>query len=168
MGHPAPRIKESAPGAAPELGSEPGAGAVGDAAGAANPPEEMDELLLRGLLQALVTSVKDVMLPLPAGTLWNAHLLPCRPAGSHLDLKHSGHKKLAKFLQAYGQAGAKLMQLREDKHSNETIITRIDRRHPLLMSFTPHQVIKQVYLPVCLMQRALVLMPPSPGLLLSD
>jgi hypothetical protein len=50
------------------------------------------------LLQAL-HGVNDKTLPLPGGVLWNAHLLPGRRAGSHLDLKASSHKKLSKLLQ---------------------------------------------------------------------
>lgn len=53
--------------------------------------------------QALRTTVKDRELPLPSGVLWNAHVLPARPAGSTLDLKASSFRKWARYLEA--QAG---------------------------------------------------------------
>lgn len=32
------------------------------------------------------------------------HMLPCRPAGSALDVKKSKHKKMAKWLNSYGKS----------------------------------------------------------------
>lgn len=50
------------------------------------------------MLQAL-HGLTDKQLPVPGGVLWNAHVLPARRAGVHLDLKASSHKKLSKLLQ---------------------------------------------------------------------
>lgn len=54
--------------------------------------------LQESLLQAL-HGISDKALPVAGGVLWNAHLLPARRAGVHLDLKTSSYKKLSKLLQ---------------------------------------------------------------------
>jgi translation initiation factor 2D len=59
----------------------------------------MDDLLLTCLLQALHTRVSDKDLPMTGTALWASAMLPCRPAGQHLDVKASTYKKLSKFLQ---------------------------------------------------------------------
>ena len=80
--------------------------------------EEMDALLDACLLQALRTRIKDKDLPLLCGALLTTHLLPCRPEGSHVDVKKSSHKKLGKFLQAKATDG--LLTVREDKRTGGT------------------------------------------------
>jgi len=52
------------------------------------------------LLQALHRTVKDAMLPLPAGALWAQHVLPARRAEWTLNVRASSHKKFSKLLQA--------------------------------------------------------------------
>lgn len=98
-------------------------------------PEEMDALLDSCLFQALRTRIKDRDLPLPCGSLLPAHLLPCRPAGSHVDVKRSSYKKLTRFLQAKAAQG--LVTLKEDKQG-EISIASVNRRHPALLAHARH------------------------------
>ena len=51
------------------------------------------------LLQALHRTVKDALLPLPAGALWAQHVLPARRAEWTLNVRASSHKKFSKLLQ---------------------------------------------------------------------
>ena len=86
-----------------------------DDGGKLSSSEEMDALLDACLLQALRTRIKDKDLPLLCGALLTTHLLPCRPEGSHVDVKKSSHKKLGKFVQAKATDG--LLTVREDKRT---------------------------------------------------
>jgi translation initiation factor 2D len=97
---------------------------------------DMDALLDTCLLQALRTRVKDKDLPLACGALLTTHLLPSRPAGTHVDLKQSSYKKLSKFLQAKAADG--LLTLREDKRTGDLLITGVNRRHPMLAGHARH------------------------------
>ncbi|GMH37190.1 hypothetical protein BSKO_05063 [Bryopsis sp. KO-2023] len=104
---------------------------------------DMDGLLEIALLQAFHKSIKDDMLPLPAGILYQQHMVPNRFPGSTLDLKKSTFKKMSKFLQGYGPKGSKaenLLSLTEDKYSKETIVTRIDRKHIMYDGFRPYKL----------------------------
>jgi len=131
------------PGAQGDGGGEGTGGEVagGPAAPAGPGPasEDMEAQLEVALLQALYKSVKDGELPMNSSVLWTAHMLPCRPVGSTLDIKKSKHKKMSKFLGAYG-GKAGLLTLKEDKHSGDTIITGINRKHELLENFRPLRV----------------------------
>jgi translation initiation factor 2D len=60
---------------------------------------DMDDLLERSLVQALLKSIKEADLPLNSSSLWSQHITSCRPVGSTLDVKKSSHKKMSKFLQ---------------------------------------------------------------------
>lgn len=102
----------------------------------AGPDMDMDSLLELSLLQALHTSVGDNLLPLTSSVLWNQHMLPLRPPNSQLDLKKSKHKKLSKFLMGY--AKGKLLDAKEDRHSGEVVITKVHRKAPLYVDFTPY------------------------------
>jgi len=97
---------------------------------------DMDALLDTCLLQALRTRVKDKDLPLACGALLTTHLLPSRPAGTHVDLKQSSYKKLSKFLQAKAADG--LLTLREEKRTGDLLITGVNRRHPMLAGHARH------------------------------
>lgn len=97
--------------------------------------EEMDALLDKCLLQALHTSVKDKELPVVGSTLWSGHILPCRPAGTVLDIKKSSHKKLSKWLASKASSG--LIAAKEDKHRKEVVLQSINRAHPEYQAFRP-------------------------------
>ncbi|GBG70581.1 hypothetical protein CBR_g6708 [Chara braunii] len=99
--------------------------------------DEVDALLEKSFLQALHTSVKDRDLPIAAGNLWSAHILLCRPPGTHLDVKKSSYKKMSKFLQAKAAEG--LVSAKEDKHRKEMMLVSINRGHPTYMEFVPEK-----------------------------
>ncbi|KAG2432033.1 hypothetical protein HYH02_013103 [Chlamydomonas schloesseri] len=127
-------------GGAPGEASTSGAGGPSGGGGGGGGEEaavDMDALLESVLLQALSKSVKDGDLPLNSSVLWNQHMLPQRPAGSTLDVKKSKHKKMSKFLQAYGKSG--LLTCKEDKHSGDVIVTAVNRKCPLLLDFRPYK-----------------------------
>jgi translation initiation factor 2D len=63
-------------------------------------------------------------------------VLPARPAGAHVDVKRSSHKKVARFFAAKAAEG--LLSLKEDKRSGEATVTAVNRRHPALTSHTLH------------------------------
>ncbi|GLC72504.1 hypothetical protein PLESTF_001258200 [Pleodorina starrii] len=98
---------------------------------------DMDSLLECALLQALHRSVKDTDLPINSSVLWNQHMLPARPAGSTLDVKKSKHKKMSKFLQAYGKQG--LLTVKEDKHSGDMIVTSVNRTATIYTEYRPYK-----------------------------
>jgi len=96
---------------------------------------EMDALLDASLLQALRKRIKDRDLPLACGALLSAHLLPSRPAGSHLDVRKSSHKQLSRFLAAWAERG--LLTLRCER-GGEPAVTGVRRDHPALRAHAPH------------------------------
>ena len=106
-------------------------GEEGDGEGGAT--REMDDLLSASLLQALRTTVKDKLLPLSLGVLWNKHVLPARPSGTRLDFKLSRYKKLADFLEAKQDEG--LLRVKADKWGNDVALVQVDRRHAALTRF---------------------------------
>lgn len=88
--------------------SPPGAAAA--EAGAPTPestatPEGMDACLDWCLLRALVTSVPDSALPIRCEELYSKVMLPARPAGTTVDIKKSGYKKLAKLFSVWEKKG---------------------------------------------------------------
>ena len=70
-------------------------------------------------------------------------MLPNRPSGAHLDLKKTSFKKLSKFLKSRKDMG--LIACKEDKHSSETMLTKIHRTHKDYVAFqTYEQVVGEV------------------------
>jgi translation initiation factor 2D len=86
-------------------------------------------------------------LPLPASTFYSSHVLPSRPARpilpqtnetdqpidpklfiSHLDIKHTSHKKLATFLKTFEKDG--ILKLKDVR--GELLVFSIDAKHPAL------------------------------------
>ncbi|TMW66241.1 hypothetical protein Poli38472_004006 [Pythium oligandrum] len=89
--------------------------------------EEMDAFYYQTLLQALRSgAIKEKQLPMLASTFHATVLLPCRPAGVTLNIKHSTHKKLSTFLKAMASKG--LLQVKDK--SGVQSITAIGVRHP--------------------------------------
>ena len=68
-------------------------------------PEGMDTCLDWCLLRALVTAVPDGALPIRCEELYSKVMLPVRPAGTTVDIKKSGYKKLAKLFSVWEKKG---------------------------------------------------------------
>jgi hypothetical protein len=67
--------------------------------------------------------------------LWNAHVLPARTAGSHLDVRQSSYKKLGDFLKAKVKEG--LLDTQVDKKTKEAKLVRVNRSHPAYCQYVP-------------------------------
>eukprot|EP01105_Mastigella_eilhardi_P013496 TRINITY_DN307_c0_g1_i1.p1 TRINITY_DN307_c0_g1~~TRINITY_DN307_c0_g1_i1.p1 ORF type:complete len:600 (+),score=145.99 TRINITY_DN307_c0_g1_i1:205-1800(+) len=87
-------------------------------AAAAVDTAEMDKLIRRACYNAL-KGLKDSSLPLLASTFYASNMLPARPAGSTLDLKHSSYKKVGTLLQELEHAG--IVKLKTDKRGTTSI-----------------------------------------------
>jgi translation initiation factor 2D len=68
-------------------------------------PEGMDAMLDWCLLRGLVDKVPDGELPIKCEELYSKVLLPTRPAGTTVDIKKSGYKKLIKLYNTWEKAG---------------------------------------------------------------
>jgi len=90
-----------------------------------------DELLEFSFMMALKKSVKDNKLPMLVSEFYASHLLPCRPAGSTLDIKKTSHKKIGKFLQAMG--ADRRIRLQDEKGTLSLLA--INRKHDAYVSF---------------------------------
>ncbi|CAE6427377.1 unnamed protein product [Rhizoctonia solani] len=121
---------------------------VGEAASPERAPtaQEIDTVLRSTALYALAR-VDASSLPLPASTFYSSHVLPSRPARpilpqtnetdqpidpklfiSHLDIKHTSHKKLATFLKTFEKDG--ILKLKDVR--GELLVFSIDAKHPAL------------------------------------
>ena len=67
--------------------------------------EGMDACLDWCLLRALVTAVPDSALPIRCEEMYSKVVLPLRPAGTTVDIKKSGYKKLAKLFSVWEKKG---------------------------------------------------------------
>ena len=91
--------------------------------------EVMDELVRTTLYRALKTRVAKEELPMLVSTFYSVRMLPCRPAGTVIDIKKSSYKKLAHLLAEAEAAGV----LTTETDANGTMkITAVDKAHPLL------------------------------------
>jgi translation initiation factor 2D len=94
--------------------------------------EEMDVLYYQSLLQVMRSGrLKDKHLPMLASTFHATVLLPCRPAGSSLNIKQSSHKKLSTFLKAMAAKGFLSVSDKDGVQS----ITAIGPRHPYVFEY---------------------------------
>jgi translation initiation factor 2D len=59
----------------------------------------MDQLIVTTFLRAAKYVVKDRQLPMLASTFYASYMLPARPDGSVIELKHSSFKKVTAFLE---------------------------------------------------------------------
>ncbi|KAF8713244.1 Translation initiation factor SUI1, partial [Rhizoctonia solani] len=106
------------------------------------------EILLRSTTLYALARVDASALPLPASTFYSSHILPSRPARptlpqsnetdepidpktllSHLDIKHTSHKKLAPFLKGFEKDG--ILKLKDVR--GELLIFLVDTKHPALV-----------------------------------
>ncbi|CUA73336.1 Eukaryotic translation initiation factor 2D [Rhizoctonia solani] len=130
--------------------------AEGEAVGGATTPEriptaqelpEIEATLWATTLYALAR-LDAASLPLPASTFYSSHILPSRPARptlpssneaedpidpkvflSHLDIKHTPHKKLASFLKTFEKDG--ILKLKDVR--GELLVFSVDAKHPALV-----------------------------------
>jgi translation initiation factor 2D len=96
--------------AALSLASEPpppaaAAAADGEPLPDTSTPEGMDAMLDWCLLRGLVDKVPDGELPIKCEELYSKVLLPARPAGTTVDIKKSGYKKIAKLYSVWEKKG---------------------------------------------------------------
>jgi hypothetical protein len=68
-------------------------------------PEGMDAMLDWCLLRGLVEKVPDSELPIKCEELYSKVMLPIRPAGTTVDIKKSGYKKLTKLYTVWEKKG---------------------------------------------------------------
>ncbi|TPX61445.1 hypothetical protein PhCBS80983_g01088 [Powellomyces hirtus] len=94
---------------------------------------EMDHVLEEALFTVLKSRLPDdpKILPMTSSLLYSSYILPSRPLGTHLDIKHSSYKKVGKFLKAMEKRG--LMKLKE--RGGETILMSVNRQHPQILDF---------------------------------
>ena len=91
---------------APEPASHAAAGASdAESVPDTSTPEGMDAMLDWCLLRGLVDKVPDGELPIKCEELYSKVLLPARPAGTTVDIKKSGYKKLAKLYSVWEKKG---------------------------------------------------------------
>ncbi|CAE6440089.1 unnamed protein product, partial [Rhizoctonia solani] len=112
------------------------------------PSAQEIEILLRSTTLYALARVDASALPLPASTFYSSHILPSRPARptlpqsnetdepidpktllSHLDIKHTSHKKLAPFLKGFEKDG--ILKLKDVR--GELLIFSVDTKHPALV-----------------------------------
>eukprot|EP00933_Yihiella_yeosuensis_P032554 TRINITY_DN26174_c0_g1_i2.p1 TRINITY_DN26174_c0_g1~~TRINITY_DN26174_c0_g1_i2.p1 ORF type:complete len:410 (+),score=93.49 TRINITY_DN26174_c0_g1_i2:479-1708(+) len=96
-------------------------------------PQAMNQALDECLLQAIKTRIKDKDLPIIGNTLYAQHMRPCRRAGSNIDVKVSGFKKLAAFLAHAEELGWIALK----KNSPEPVLTKVFRDHPDIREWKP-------------------------------
>ncbi|CAE6515768.1 unnamed protein product [Rhizoctonia solani] len=111
------------------------------------PTAQEIETTLRATTLYALARLDAASLPLPASTLYSSHILPSRPARptvpssnateqpidpktflSHLDIKHTPHKKLAPFLKTFEKDG--ILKLKDVR--GELLVFSVDAKHPAL------------------------------------
>ncbi|KAL5632360.1 hypothetical protein ACGC1H_005357 [Rhizoctonia solani] len=109
--------------------------------------QEIEATLRMSTLYALAR-LDTTSLPIPASTFYSSHILPSRPARptlpssseteqhidpktflSHLDIRHTSHKKLASFLKTFEKDG--ILKLKDVR--GELLLFSVDAKHPALV-----------------------------------
>ncbi|KDN45023.1 hypothetical protein RSAG8_05196, partial [Rhizoctonia solani AG-8 WAC10335] len=132
-----------------KLDGEAGGDSIGEKAAATEraPTAQEIETTLRATTLYALARLDAASLPLPASTLYSSHILPSRPARptvpssnateqpidpktflSHLDIKHTPHKKLAPFLKTFEKDG--ILKLKDVR--GELLVFSVDAKHPAL------------------------------------
>ncbi|CAE6439388.1 unnamed protein product [Rhizoctonia solani] len=112
------------------------------------PTAQEIEMMLRATALYALVRLDGSSLPLPASTFYSSHILPSRPARptlpspneteqpldpktflSHLDIKHTSHKKLAPFLKTLEKDG--ILKLKDVR--GELLVFSVDAKHPALV-----------------------------------
>jgi translation initiation factor 2D len=99
---------------------------------------EADANLRLALLQVLGSVIVDADLPISASIFYSDYLIPNRPINTIVDIRKSSFRKLTKFLKHYEKAGL----LKTKERSGVLYVTEIQRNHPELTSYTPHQTVR--------------------------
>lgn len=92
------------------------------------------ELVEACALQALRTRLKPSQLPLLASLFYAAHLLPCRPQGTRVDVRASRFRKVSVLLEHLASVGVLTL---EEAEGGVLSIIAVNRAHPLLVSHRP-------------------------------
>ncbi|CAE6442338.1 unnamed protein product [Rhizoctonia solani] len=112
------------------------------------PTAQEIETTLRATTLYALSRLDTASLPLPASTFYSSHILSSRPARpmlpssneaeqpidpktflSHLDIKHTPHKKLAPFLKTIEKDG--IIKLKDVR--GELLVFSVDAKHPALV-----------------------------------
>ena len=93
---------------------------------------DQDALLCYSFQRALLTTVTDKLLPLPVSTLYGTHILPARPPGTNLDMKHTRFKKIGVFLVFQSELGIIETKPSPDGREVVAFVTKVNRSHPAL------------------------------------
>ncbi|KAG8739754.1 hypothetical protein FRC11_000566, partial [Ceratobasidium sp. 423] len=112
------------------------------------PTTQETETILRATTLYALARLDVSSLPLPASTFYSSHILPSRPTRptlpssnetehpldpktflSHLDIKHTSHKKLAPFLKTFEKDG--ILKLKDVR--GELLVFSVDAKHPALV-----------------------------------
>ncbi|CAE7195052.1 unnamed protein product, partial [Rhizoctonia solani] len=112
------------------------------------PTSQEIETTLRSTTLYALARLDTASLPIPASTFYSSHILPSRPARptipssndaeqhidpkiflSHLDIKHTPHKKLAPFLKTFEKDG--ILKLKDVR--GELLVFSVDAKHPALV-----------------------------------
>ncbi|KAL0952792.1 hypothetical protein HGRIS_007017 [Hohenbuehelia grisea] len=97
--------------------------------------EEVTNILRTSLIQAIATTISGSSFPLPASTLYAAHILPARPGHppfpSPVDIKHSTHKSLTSFLKAAEKERLVTLKASKAKAGGDNlVVTSVNAQHP--------------------------------------
>lgn len=98
--------------------------------------EQIDATLLSACLYGLKKVPKDA-LPLQINMFLSKYMIPYRPLGTTLDLKHSSYKKLLPFLRYITDMG--LIEMQEDSPGVFTIVN-IYKDNERIKSFVLHEI----------------------------
>lgn len=95
-----------------------------------SPVERMDELLEKCFLLAIALRVKKADLPILTSNFYRTHMQSCCGSDESLDIKHSSHKKLSRFLTAMSSKFGCFV-VKETAKGVDSLVS-VDWSHPVL------------------------------------
>jgi translation initiation factor 2D len=107
--------------------------------------EQLDADLDAACIYALKKSVTKDTLPMLINLFYTKHMIPCRPLGASLDIKHSSHKKLINFLRHISDIG--LIDLKEESAGVFNIVN-IYKDNDRIKNFVLHDLEPVPIIPV--------------------
>lgn len=96
-------------------------------------PAEMDQVLLECALSAVFSNKLADPLGIPSSAFFSRMMLPFRPDGVDMNIKHSSFKKLSKFLKHLEKI--RLISCKE--RAGELYVVRFNHKHEMLIDYTP-------------------------------
>ncbi|XP_065197344.1 eukaryotic translation initiation factor 2D-like [Sycon ciliatum] len=93
--------------------------------------EQMDVLLERCFLLALAYRVRKVDLPVLTSQFYRTHMQSCCQGDEHLEIKHSSHKKVSRFLAAMGAKFTGCFTVKETSKGVDSV-TDVNWSHPAI------------------------------------